>query len=318
MKLTSHRRKRSTLIALVLIVCLAGSVTTLHKVDTLRRGATLAEVLYIPSPAILKRMSLGYSGLMANIYWTRAVQYFGRRHHQGAQQYQLLPPLLDITTSLDPHLIVAYQFGSIFLAEPPPEGAGMPQKAVELVERGIRENPDEWRLYYHLGFLQYMELHDPAAAARTFSRGAELPGAHPWLKVLGAAMAQHGGDLQTARFLWTKIYETSDDKLIRANAVRHLQALEVDESVPKLEAVVRAYREEYGSVPPNFMSLVKLGWLRAIPVDPAGYPYKLFPDGHVEVEVPSAIPFIQKGLPPGKQASLVQVPQSNTERAPAR
>ncbi len=314
----NHHRKRSTAIAVVLIVCLGGAGLTLHKVDSLRRGATLAAVLYIPSPAVVKRMSLGYTGLVADIYWTRAVQYFGRRHHEGAANYYLLPPLLDITTTLDPHLIIAYQFGSVFLAEAPPEGAGMPDKAVELVERGIRNNPGDWRLYYNLGFLEYMGRHDPATAARAFSRGAELPGAHPWLKVLAAAMAQHGGDLQTARFLWTKIYETTDDKQIRANAVRHLQALEVDEVVPKLEAVVRAYREEYGSVPVSFMPMVKLGWLRGIPVDPAGHPYKLFPDGHVEVEVPAALPFIQKGLPPGKQASLVQVPQSNPERAPAR
>jgi hypothetical protein len=297
-------------LALVLIVCLAGSTITLRKLDRLRAGATLEEVLYIPSPAILKRMSLGYTGLMADIYWTRAVQYFGRKHHESAAAYNLLPALLDITTTLDPHLIVAYQFGSVFLAQPPPEGAGMPHKAVQLVERGIRENPEEWRLYYHLGFLHYMELHDPLAAADAFNRGGTVAGAHPWLKVLAASMAQHGGDLQTARFLWTKIYETTDDKMVRANAVKHLQALEVDDTVPKLEAMVRAYRDQYGSLPASFMPLISLGWLRTLPVDPAGHPYKLGPDGRVEVQVPRELPFIHKGLPPGREASLLASPQS--------
>ncbi len=300
LKYGTHHRKRASIIAVVLIACLAGAVVTLRGLDRMRAGATLEEVLYIPSPAILKRLSLGYDGLMADIYWTRAVQYFGGKHYgrTRATRYHLLPELLDITTTLDPHLIVAYQFGSVFLAEKPPEGAGMPQKAVELVERGIQANPNDWKLYYHLGFLEYINLNDPLAAAQAFERGSKVPGAHPWLKVLAATMAQRGGDLQTARFLWSKVYETTDDKLIRANAIKHLQALEVDETVPKLEAMVRAYREQYGRVPESFMPLISLGSLRGIPVDPLGYPYKLLPDGHVEVQAPDKLPFIKQGLPP--------------------
>src|SRR5512141_3195914 len=188
-----HRAAITVTLATVLVVSMSGAVLLLRRIDRLRSGATLEEVLYIPSPKILKRMTLGYNGLVADIYWTRAVQYFGTKHRAHATQYQLLAPLLDITTTLDPHLIVAYQFGSTFLAQKPPEGAGQPDKAVDLIERGIRDNPDTWQLYYELGFLQYMELHDEAAAARTFERGSKIPRAHPFLKVLAASMAQHAG-----------------------------------------------------------------------------------------------------------------------------
>jgi hypothetical protein len=62
-------------------------------------AATLEEVLYLSSPKVLKRASLGYDGLLADIYWTRAVQYFGFRHHNFASDsYNLLAPLLEITT----------------------------------------------------------------------------------------------------------------------------------------------------------------------------------------------------------------------------
>ncbi len=50
----------------------------------------LQEVLYIPSPTVVKRMSLGYSGLLADIYWTRVVQYFGAKHKAKAKQYLIL------------------------------------------------------------------------------------------------------------------------------------------------------------------------------------------------------------------------------------
>ena len=46
----------------------------------MRTTATLEEVLYHEFAQGIKRLSLGYDGLLADIYWTRAVQYFGRRH----------------------------------------------------------------------------------------------------------------------------------------------------------------------------------------------------------------------------------------------
>src|SRR6059058_470097 len=150
--------------SLLLIGCLAVSVLLLRQVDRMRTGATLEEVLYVPSPKVLKRLSLGYEGLLADIYWTRAVQYFGSKHHDGARRFDLLAPLLEITTRLDPHLLVAYEYGANFLAPQPPNGAGMAQRAIEMEEYGIRNNPDEWRLYYNDGFIHYMELKDYTGA----------------------------------------------------------------------------------------------------------------------------------------------------------
>ena len=51
----------------VLLASMAGSVLLLRQLDRLRTGATLEDVLYITSPKTLKRMSLGYDGLLADI-----------------------------------------------------------------------------------------------------------------------------------------------------------------------------------------------------------------------------------------------------------
>lgn len=302
----NYRRQVAGALAAVMLVSLAGSVLLLREIDRVREGATLEEVLYIPSPKLLKAMSLGYTGLVADIYWTRVIQYFGAKHRAKAQQYQLLAPLLDITTTLDPHLIVAFQFGSTFLAQKPPEGAGQPEQAVQLIERGIRENPDTWQLYYELGFLQYMELHDPAAAARTFERGSRIPHAHPFLKILAASMAQHAGEREMARMLWTTTYETTEDARIKQNAFKHLRALKVDEDVTRLEQLLEEYKTRAGRPPQSMFELVQAGLLRGIPVDPLGHPYKV-EDGRVEVEDQNALPFITKGLPPNVKPELIQL-----------
>src|SRR5271169_3558045 len=128
-------RQKTTIIASAcLVLSLAASSFVLHRTDQLRPQATLDEVLFLSSPTVIKRASLGYDGLMACIYWTRAVQYFGNRHHNYAASYDLLAPLLEITTHLDPHLVVAYEFGSSFLAPHAPQGAGEPDRAIRLME----------------------------------------------------------------------------------------------------------------------------------------------------------------------------------------
>jgi tetratricopeptide (TPR) repeat protein len=291
--------QRVTLVfSLLLIVSFAASVLLLHRMDQVRAGATLEEVLYISSPKALKRLSLGYDGLLADIYWTRAVQYFGNRHHEGARRFDLLAPLLEITTTLDPHLLAAYEYGANFLAPKPPGGAGMPQRAVELEEFGIRNNPDEWHLYYNEGFILYMELKDYKGAAEAFAQGAKVPNAHPFLAVLAGRMAEHAGDRQMARIMWSTSYTTTKDSNVRANAAAHLRALQVDEDVTNLEALAARYKEQTRRFPASFSDLESAGLLRGTPRDPLGHSYKLVSDGRVEVRTPDDFPFIQKGTPP--------------------
>ena len=305
------KRRRTVLIAaIVLAASLAGAALTVRHLDQLRAGATLEETLYVPSPKILQRLNLGYSGLLADIYWTRAVQYFGSEHHAHAREYKLLEPLLDITTTLDPHLTVAYEFGATFLAQKPPEGAGDPDAAVRLVERGVRENPSAWRLYYSLGFIHYFERHDYPSAADAFERGSRVPGAYHWMKVMAAEMSQHAGNLQTARFLWSSLYETTDNDEIRANAAKHLRALQVDEEVSVLEKLVADFHQRTGRWPANWAEMVAGGYLRGVPVDSTRRPYRLTPSGRVLVQVPEDFPFITQGLAAEPQPSNRQPTES--------
>jgi tetratricopeptide (TPR) repeat protein len=294
-----HRQKISIIAGACLVLSLAASAIVLHRTDQLRPQATLDEVLFLNSPKVIKRASLGYDGLMACIYWTRAVQYFGNRHHNDAVSYNLLAPLLEITTHLDPHLLVAYEFGSSFLAPKPPFGAGQPKNAIELMDYGIQNNPDNWHLYYDLGFIYYTELKDYKKAAETFERGSTVPNAHPFLRIFAAQMAQHAGEYQTARMLWSAAYQTSQDQLIKQNAVEHLRALRVDEDVDHLQQAVTRFGERTGRLPASMAELLAAEGLAGIPVDPDGHPYKLTPEGRVEVRVPDDFAFATKGLPPG-------------------
>lgn len=291
--------KRTTVIASgCLAVSLIACVLLLRHIDEIRPPATVDDALYLNSPKLLKRASLGFDGLMACIYWTRAVQYFGERHFNHATSYNELAPLLEITTALDPHLLPAYQFGASFLAPTPPNGAGEPDRAVQLMRFGIEHNPNNWRLYYNLGFVYYTELKDYEKASQVFEQGSEVPGTNPLMKVLAAKMALHAGDLGTARLLWSSTYESTHDSFVRANAIEHLRAIQVDEDVTNLQAAVTRFGERTGRLPTSMAELAAAEHLR-LPVDPDGHPYKLTTDGRIEVQNPDDFNFLTKGVPRG-------------------
>src|SRR5215813_7208578 len=255
-------RSATTVAAVLMVTLFVGSIFALRKVESLRgKEASLEEILYLPSVKVLKRLSLGYSGLLANIYWTRAVQYFGSKRKESATRYDLLAPLLDITTDLDPKLIVAYETGSIFLSQKVPEGAGQPEKAVALVEKGIRENPDNWRLYFTLGFIHYLDRKDFKSAQQAFQKGSEVPGAHPWMKVMAARMAEQGNTTAVALELWNAIYQANKDQMLRETALKHIVSLRATLEMEELSRRIEAYRQKTGVLPSAWGDLVRAGLL---------------------------------------------------------
>ena len=300
-------RKRTTVIAAaVLIISMAACVLLLGHIDRIRPREIVEDSLYINSPKLVRRASLGFDGLMACIYWTRTVQYFGHRHYLRERTYNELAPLLEITTALDPHLYPAYQFGASFLAPAPPNGAGQPARAIKLMEYGIRNNPDNWHLYYDLGFVYYTELKDYRKAGAVFEAGSKVKDAHPFLKLLAAQMAEHAEDFATARLLWSATYQSTNETNIKQNALEHLRAIQVDEDVTNLEQAVARFNASNGRFPTTMWELASAERLPGVPIDPDGNSYELTLDGRVLVHQPDDFPFATKGLPPGYKPGPVK------------
>jgi len=295
----NSNRRVNAVATVVLLLSMAGGIVALNAVDHIRRGAVAQQALYFRSSRVLRRLSLGYTGLLADIYWTRAVQYFGEQHHSGSGDFRLLAPLLEVTTELDPKLLPAYQFGANFLAPKPPNGAGLPGAALSLTKYGIEHNPDQWRLYYNLGFLYYTEFKDYPRAADAFARGSKLPVTNAYMPILAARMAQHAGEFDTARMLWFTTYQGTKEPRIRQNAVEHLRAVQVDEDITRLEQVIAKYRAQFGRTPTGMDDLERAGFIHGTPADPNGEAYELKPGGRIEVQHPQKLFFITKGLPPG-------------------
>ncbi len=278
------------LLALLLTAGFAGVWRLQHGIDG-QRAALHQEKdeLVLRSGKTLRVMSLEYAPLMADIYWTRVVQYYGDKHERHDANFELLWPLLDLTTTLDPNLLVAYRFGATFLSEPSPRGAGRPDLAIEFLGRGIRENPDYWRFYEDLGFVYYFELKDYEKASAAFAEGSKNPDAQIWMKVMAARIAAEGESLSTSIFLWNEIYETTKDPMVKENALTHLRLLKAKEDRRQLDALADEFEKRTGRRPARLGELVQAGLLPRLPMDPLGYAYVLGPNGRVALNINSPL-----------------------------
>jgi hypothetical protein len=243
-------------------------------------GENAESILYVRSAEAMRRLTLSFTAIAADIDWIRAVQHYGGDHGSTstAQKYTLLYPLLDRTTTLDPRFNIAYRFGSIFLAEEYPGGAGRPDLAIALLKKGIAAT-ERWEYYEDIGFIHYWRLHDYKSAADWFDRGGQLPGAPWWLRTMAAVTLTRGGDRALSRQLWRQLYQTADNDWLRNQAELRLTQLDAMDQMDQLQAIVSRYQVAAGHLPDSWITLQRARFLRGngAPVDPTGSPYELDP-----------------------------------------
>jgi len=246
------------------------------------------EVL-VRSPKLLKLATLEYATLAADIYWTRAVQYYGGKRLGQDTNLESLWPLLDAATTLDPNLLPAYRFGATFLGEPAPRGAGRPDLAIELLQRGMKENPEYWRLDQDLGNIYYFELKDYSNAGQAYLNGSKKPGAGAWMKIMAARLLEKGDSRETAAMLWAEVLESSTDDSIKENARINLELLRSDEDIDQINEISAQFAGKAGRAPKSIRELIQAGLLGGQPVDPDGYAYEIGPDGKAGISESSPL-----------------------------
>lgn len=206
----------------------------------LGRHRATEEALFVWSGKAVRLMAPGLENLMADLYWLRTVQYFGgQRVFDREKRLDLLEPLIEITTTLDPRFELAYRYGAIFLAEPRPQGAGQAEAALRLLEKGAREMPTSWKVRWDAGYFRHLFLGDPSGGARILLEAAEIDGAPDWLRTLAAAMTSKApGERGFARVLWQQIHDEAEAAPIRRNARFHIDYLDSSDRRDELQSRV--------------------------------------------------------------------------------
>jgi hypothetical protein len=291
---------RQNAVAVVAIVLLTAAGVELQRIRDRRYPVKPIEddALYLTSPGAARRLTLSYHALAADLYWIRALQYFGGTRRmvdagqtisEDRQRYAQLYPLLNLTTSLDPRFNLAYRFGAIFLAEPPPLGPGRTDLAIALLQKGLAERPDRWEYMQDIGFVHYWWRHDYRAAAEWFRRASETPGAPVWMKSLAATTLAQGGDRRSSRQMWEAIRDSAEIEWFRHDAERHLAQLQALDDIDALQRIVDRVTSLQGAPVLDWGPVVgATGW-RGVPVDPSGTPYEIGRGGRVQLSQSSRL-----------------------------
>jgi tetratricopeptide (TPR) repeat protein len=252
--------------ALVIIaICMAIAVPLQSYMDERRPPEkSIGDVLYLPSGETVKSLSFGFDGILADIYWLRSVQYFGRQLLNNKNEidfslmsqvrYDLLYPLLDITTTLDPYYIAPYRFGAIFLPDYNYD------QALQLVKKGIYHNPNNWHLYHNLATL-YWEKKDYKSASETFLKGAELPKAPLWMRIMGGVMLSEGGSRSTACKMYVTIYEdavSSKDDFVSKQMESQIKRIYALDEVDYMNEVLARFRQINNRCPNSIEELAPI------------------------------------------------------------
>jgi tetratricopeptide (TPR) repeat protein len=234
-------------------------------------------LLWLQDAPTVRKASLGFDALIADLYWMRAVVYFGRQRlsSDAGKNYDLLYPYLDFVTTLDPRFKTAYRFGAIFLTERHPGGPDRPDLAVKLLQQGNARSPDEWEYLHDIGFVHFWSYQDYTEAARWFQRASEVPGAPIWLKSTAAAMLAQGGDRESARLLWRQMRDSASSDWIARSAELHLAQYDAMDAIDQLNQLLWRYEARRGQFPRDWQELIRAGVLRGVPLDPSGTAYEL-------------------------------------------
>ena len=264
--------KRPILVLLILILLIGISVPFQNNIDTARaKFKSNNPAIYLNS-SILSKVSLGYRELLADIYWLRALQYFGSEEiNIKEDDSTVLYNYFDILTDLDPKFVNAYRYGGTFLAEPYPFGFGDFESGTKLLDKGRENNPDNFRIPFEEAFLYYIYEKNYQKAAELFNEASEKPGLSDFrrasIKGMAGSSLKKGGDRELSKQIWQEIYDTTQNEKRKRFALNNLKELNTRDFEDRLTLAANQYEERFAKFPNDLNDLVESGYLKKIPTD---------------------------------------------------
>jgi tetratricopeptide (TPR) repeat protein len=254
------------------LILLAVIVFLAYRVDARKSPHELiGELMYFPSGTALRAVSMGFYAPLSDLVWLRFIQYYGE-HRMTDVKFEFLYHILDILTTLDTRFTYAYTLGALMLTH----DASSPDQAEKLLKKGMHENPDDWRLPFIYGFINYAFLGEHLTA-RAYFRIASLKPHAPDLPRRWAAFVTYFklGDLKSSLALWIDLYNITENPEEKVIATYYIERISMKLDIQHLNQDVRTFMEKFGRLPNDLQELVISGTTESIPAEPHGEKYYL-------------------------------------------
>ncbi len=197
---------------------------------------------FVPRPEVARIASLGFDAAVADYFWLQAIQTVGGGTEVDAEVGRQLGKIIDVVTTLDPHVDHAYRFAAIWLTA----SEENVRTANDLLRRGIEHHPDEWRNYFYLGFNHFFYLLEDEEAAGWLEKASRLPGAPLYLPRLVARLRSETADIDVAEVFLRELVRATEDEHAIAEYESALDEIEMEKKARYLDGAREAFIERNG------------------------------------------------------------------------
>lgn len=248
-------------LALFLALILTAGALQFHYDTRVEYFADRPAFVTLPDGDTLRILSFGYRNLVADMLFIWAVQFYSATHITNRFDY--VEHIFNVITDLNPRFKAPYLVGSWIMGL---EGKRFPM-AIRLLEKGARNNPEEWIFEYDAGFYAHRELKDVDLAERLFKKAAARPNAPQLIRRKWAHMVYMQDNLDYAYRLWKELEKSAKDQLARDSAFHHLYQIDFERDRLLVERAVGTFRKRFGRNPAELEELVRRGMLNEVPRD---------------------------------------------------
>jgi hypothetical protein len=228
----------------------------------------MEHLMHLPDAEYLQLASMGYQQLVADALWLQAIQVMGERKVSDPAG-RWLYTAFDAITTLDPNFVRVYEAGSLALTTL----VVLPEESNQLLIKGFKHNPTEWKLPFYLGINHYFEFSDDTKAAEYMAQASRVPGAPPGLAPIAANLFASAKSPQQAVDILATAYQNTSDQDAKKLLELRLKIMLAERDVVLLEQTINRYRSLEGQLPARLEDLVAAGLLHTLPQEPAGGRY---------------------------------------------
>jgi len=220
------------------------------------KRASFKEVFNLPPGRVLRQMDLGWHTLAADLLFIRANIYYGQ-HILTDEQLPWLDAFIESLLELDPDFKAAYLWAALVLKFQKRDSSQVPRSAItrstEILRRGFRRFPADYRFPMRIAFNLYYELGDSEQAIPFFETAARLPDAPDWLGQKLADLYNKRGRRELARKILRHMIATTEDPELSRSLRERLETLfephQADHLLAQRRELVESWQRRYSFIP---------------------------------------------------------------------
>jgi hypothetical protein len=249
-------------------------LTRIPRADPLGR-----KLLYLPSPEMLKIMSLGNPNLAADVLYLWSIQYYS--FFEPHERFLYLETIYDLITDLDPLFFDAYRIGALIMQiQTGGDQNELKESVRRLFDKGLKNLPDNWRLAEAAAWDFFIRFRDRRTALHYAEIAARYPDAPPRIKRMVGVWRDKESvwTLDDSINYWRFALEDAEDEMDRVICTNQLYDAVTARDRQLLGPLLEAYSAASGHCPESWEELIRVGALREAPLDLFGDPYGIGPE----------------------------------------